>query len=231
MEVLNFVSYPGTPLVVVTQDKPAFAAITLGSILLLWIGSYTLSAVERIPLIPKALEFVGLLYTSTFFYKYVLFADGRVQLGQELDALKRKTTTAADDTKADADEATTSDSEGGDESPSSVADVTPAKWDEGSRAQQKPGRKSGRKTESLLAETDNGRYEQQSKFEKITSAEESKGPGAALRSSGDDFDEAGSAAVTSTGAWQEALGVESSGNEAKDREAERKKMKELGKNL
>ncbi|MEW5306253.1 MAG: hypothetical protein WDW36_008731 [Sanguina aurantia] len=193
MEVLKFVSYPGTPLVVVTQDKPAFAAITLGSILLLWIGSYTLSAVERIPLIPKALEFVGLLYTSTFFYKYVLFADGRVQLGQELDALKRKMTTAADDSKADADEATTSDSEGGDESPSSVADVTPAKWDEGSRAQQKPG--------------------------------------AALRSSGDDFDEAGSAAVTSTGAWREALGVESSGNEAKDREAERKKMKELGKNL
>lgn len=26
---------------------------------------------ERIPLIPKALEFVGLLYTSTFFYKWV----------------------------------------------------------------------------------------------------------------------------------------------------------------
>lgn len=69
----------------------------------------------------------------------MLFADGRVQLGQEIDALKRKMTTAADDIKADVDEATTSDSESGDESHSSKTDVTPAEWDEGSRSQQKSG--------------------------------------------------------------------------------------------
>lgn len=71
-------------------------------------------------------------------HRYVLFADGRVQLGQEIDAFKRKMTTAADDIKADVDEATTSDSESGDES-RTRADVTPAKWDEGSRSQKSGG--------------------------------------------------------------------------------------------
>lgn len=39
------------------------------------------------------------------------------------------------------------------------------------------GKKSGRKTDSLLAETDNGRYDQQSRFENVTAADGSKGPG------------------------------------------------------
>ncbi len=53
-----------------------------------------LGAVDRVPIIPKALELVGLSYSAWFTYRYLLFKSSRTELIKEVEALKEKITSS-----------------------------------------------------------------------------------------------------------------------------------------
>eukprot|EP00878_Enallax_costatus_P038014 GHUV01043136.1.p1 GENE.GHUV01043136.1~~GHUV01043136.1.p1 ORF type:complete len:200 (-),score=47.94 GHUV01043136.1:160-675(-) len=55
-----------------------------GALVALYIPNAVVDAIERVPLIPGGLKLVGLLYSSWFFYRYLLFADGRSDLSRDV---------------------------------------------------------------------------------------------------------------------------------------------------
>jgi hypothetical protein len=66
------------------EDRNSALIYGSGALLALYIANAVLDAVERVPLIPGLLKFVGLLFSSWFFYRYLLFADGRSDLSRNL---------------------------------------------------------------------------------------------------------------------------------------------------
>jgi hypothetical protein len=66
------------------EDRNSAVIYGSGALLALYIANAVLDAVERVPIIPGLLKFVGLLFSSWFFYRYLLFADGRSDLSRNL---------------------------------------------------------------------------------------------------------------------------------------------------
>jgi hypothetical protein len=66
------------------EDRNSALIYGSGGLLALYIANAVLDAVERVPLVPGLLKFVGLLFSSWFFYRYLLFADGRSDLARNL---------------------------------------------------------------------------------------------------------------------------------------------------
>merc|ERR1719473_315222 len=71
-------------------DKTAVVGYGGGAILLLWLASAVVSAVDNIPLFSKLMELVGLSYTAWFTYRYLLFKSSRQELLQDIEELKKK---------------------------------------------------------------------------------------------------------------------------------------------
>ncbi|CAN4087651.1 unnamed protein product [Withania somnifera] len=74
------------------EKKPTVFLYGGSAILGLWLSSIVADALDSIPLIPKLLELVGLVYFGWFIYRYVLFKTGRDELGSDIQALKKKIT-------------------------------------------------------------------------------------------------------------------------------------------
>lgn len=72
------------------EDKTSIVLYGTGAIALLWIVSSVVNAVNGLPLVPKFLELVGLVYTSWFVYRYLLFKSSREELLTDIDELKKK---------------------------------------------------------------------------------------------------------------------------------------------
>lgn len=70
------------------EDKGTFFLYVGVSVFGLTIANQFLRAVDAIPLFPNFLKLVGLVYSSWFTYKYLLFADGRAQLDKDFKQLK-----------------------------------------------------------------------------------------------------------------------------------------------
>lgn len=70
------------------EDKPTFFLYVGVAVFGLTVANQFLNAVERVPLMPTLLKLVGLVYSSWFTYKYLLFAEGRGQLSKDFDKLK-----------------------------------------------------------------------------------------------------------------------------------------------
>jgi hypothetical protein len=87
-----------------TQDKPQLALYSGVAILTLWLSSRLVDAVESVPLLPGTFKFVGLVYTTNFFYKYVLFASGRERLRGEIDSMINNIESRREELKAAASE-------------------------------------------------------------------------------------------------------------------------------
>ncbi|PSS26295.1 Protein CURVATURE THYLAKOID 1A like [Actinidia chinensis var. chinensis] len=61
-----------------------------GAIVVVWLSSVVVGAVNSVPLLPKILELVGLGYTGWFVYRYLLFKQSRKELATDIEALKKK---------------------------------------------------------------------------------------------------------------------------------------------
>eukprot|EP00892_Ulva_mutabilis_P002288 jgi/Ulvmu1/1205/UM109_0003.1 len=72
------------------EDKSSVAVYTVGAITLLWLSSSLVGAINRVPLLPKMMELVGLGYTAWFVYRYLLFKESREELIDDIDELKKK---------------------------------------------------------------------------------------------------------------------------------------------
>ncbi|KAH7438022.1 hypothetical protein KP509_05G101400 [Ceratopteris richardii] len=59
-----------------------------GALAALWLSSAVIGAVNRLPLVPKVLELVGLFYTGWFVYRYLLFKSNRRELAEKIQELK-----------------------------------------------------------------------------------------------------------------------------------------------
>lgn len=74
------------------EDKPSAILYAGGAVVLLWLASTVVGAVNAIPLLPKLLELVGLGYTAWFVYRYLLFKSSREELLADIEELKKKIT-------------------------------------------------------------------------------------------------------------------------------------------
>lgn len=71
------------------DNKGEVLMATIATALLLWISNSVLDAIDPVPLLPSALQLVGLGYTFWFTWRYLLFAAGRCELARDVDALRR----------------------------------------------------------------------------------------------------------------------------------------------
>lgn len=63
----------------VEHKKTAITVIT-GVVLGSWLAAGVLGNINRLPLLPNLFTFVGLVYSGNFFWRYVLFKEGREDL-------------------------------------------------------------------------------------------------------------------------------------------------------
>ena len=74
------------------ENKTSVIVYGAGAVVLLWLASSVVSAVNAVPLLPKLLELVGLGYTAWFTYRYLLFKSAREELLADVQELKKKIT-------------------------------------------------------------------------------------------------------------------------------------------
>jgi len=74
------------------EDKTSFAVYVGGGVLVLFVASSIISAFDKLPLLPKLFQLVGLVYTSWFVYRYLLFKSSRQELISDVEELKNKIT-------------------------------------------------------------------------------------------------------------------------------------------
>ena len=71
------------------SSRPAFyakiAGYAAGALVALTILRAVVSAVDSIPILPSALELIGLGYTTWFVWRYVLFKESREELLEEIE--------------------------------------------------------------------------------------------------------------------------------------------------
>eukprot|EP00210_Caulerpa_lentillifera_P006805 g6504.t1 len=72
------------------EDKTTFLIYVGGSVFVFFLGTSVVSAFDNIPLLPKFFQLVGLLYSSWFIYRYLLFKSSRQELSEDVNELKKK---------------------------------------------------------------------------------------------------------------------------------------------
>ncbi|ONI15879.1 hypothetical protein PRUPE_3G066500 [Prunus persica] len=65
-----------------SEDRPGLVGLGFAAIVAFWAASNLITAIDKLPLIPSVLEFVGILYSSWFIYRYLLFKPDREELFQ-----------------------------------------------------------------------------------------------------------------------------------------------------
>ncbi|KAK2983871.1 hypothetical protein RJ640_003922 [Escallonia rubra] len=61
-----------------------------GAIVVIWVSTIVVGAINSVPLLPKIMELVGLGYTGWFVYRYLLFKSSRKELATDIESLKKK---------------------------------------------------------------------------------------------------------------------------------------------
>lgn len=75
-----------------TEEKPAVVAIGLSSFVAIWAAAGLVDAVNKLPLIGGLLEGVGLVVTSWFVYRNLIFGPDREELRKNIDDFLKKVT-------------------------------------------------------------------------------------------------------------------------------------------
>ncbi|KAF2323422.1 hypothetical protein GH714_035380 [Hevea brasiliensis] len=65
-----------------SEDRLALFGLGFAAIVALWASTNLISAIDKLPLIPSAFELIGILYSSWFVYRYLLFKPDREELFQ-----------------------------------------------------------------------------------------------------------------------------------------------------
>ncbi|KAL6783772.1 CGL129 [Auxenochlorella protothecoides x Auxenochlorella symbiontica] len=72
------------------DNKTSVVVYGVGALVLLWLSSTIVGALNSVPLVPRLLELVGLGYTGWFTYRYLLFKSSREELLDDIESLKSK---------------------------------------------------------------------------------------------------------------------------------------------
>ncbi|KAL9244630.1 hypothetical protein vseg_018390 [Gypsophila vaccaria] len=59
------------------EDRVAVIGLGLTAVIAVWASANFVSAIDKLPVLPSFLEFVGILYSSWFVYRYLLFKPDR----------------------------------------------------------------------------------------------------------------------------------------------------------
>ncbi|KAH9603353.1 hypothetical protein KSS87_006315 [Heliosperma pusillum] len=62
------------------EDRVAVIGLGLTAIIAIWASSNFISAIDKLPVIPSFFEFIGILYSSWFVYRYLVFKPDREEL-------------------------------------------------------------------------------------------------------------------------------------------------------
>uniref|UniRef100_A0A5B7C3Y8 Cyanobacterial aminoacyl-tRNA synthetase CAAD domain-containing protein n=1 Tax=Davidia involucrata TaxID=16924 RepID=A0A5B7C3Y8_DAVIN len=68
-----------------SEDRFALIGLGFAAIVALWASANLITAIDKLPLIPSALEFIGILFSSWFIYRYLLFKPDREELFQTVN--------------------------------------------------------------------------------------------------------------------------------------------------
>eukprot|EP00249_Psilotum_nudum_P008483 c21305_g1_i1 orf=129-668(+) len=68
-----------------TDDKLAIGGLGFAALILLWASTGLISAIDKLPLIPTFFEFVGILFSGWFIYRYLVFKPDREELLQKVE--------------------------------------------------------------------------------------------------------------------------------------------------
>lgn len=63
-----------------TDDKLAVGGLGFAAVIVLWASTGLIAAIDKLPLIPSAFEFVGILFSGWFIYRNLLFKPDREEL-------------------------------------------------------------------------------------------------------------------------------------------------------
>jgi hypothetical protein len=74
------------------EDKLAIVGLGASGLVALWASTGLLSSIDRLPVLPGFFEFVGILFTGWFVYRYLLFKPDREELVKVIEEQKRKIT-------------------------------------------------------------------------------------------------------------------------------------------
>ncbi|KAK1265846.1 hypothetical protein QJS04_geneDACA019327 [Acorus gramineus] len=67
-----------------SEDRIAFAGLGFAGIVALWASINLIGAIDKLPLVPSVLEFIGILFSWWFVYRYLLFKPDREELSRSL---------------------------------------------------------------------------------------------------------------------------------------------------
>ncbi|RZC50311.1 hypothetical protein C5167_018733 [Papaver somniferum] len=65
-----------------SEDRIAIVGLGFAGVVGFWASANVVSAVDKIPVLPSTLEFIGILFTWWFTYRYLLFKPDREELSQ-----------------------------------------------------------------------------------------------------------------------------------------------------
>uniref|UniRef100_A0A0V0H3J3 Cyanobacterial aminoacyl-tRNA synthetase CAAD domain-containing protein n=1 Tax=Solanum chacoense TaxID=4108 RepID=A0A0V0H3J3_SOLCH len=67
------------------EDRIAVIGLGIAAIVGFWASSNFVAAIDSLPLIPGVFEFIGILFSSWFVYRYLLFKPNRQELFQGIN--------------------------------------------------------------------------------------------------------------------------------------------------
>ncbi|KAL7114145.1 hypothetical protein ACP275_04G101600 [Erythranthe tilingii] len=65
-----------------SEDRVALVALGFAGVVGFWASINLVTSIEKIPVVPSVLELIGLLFSSWFTYRYLLFKPDRQELSQ-----------------------------------------------------------------------------------------------------------------------------------------------------
>ncbi|KAK6153649.1 hypothetical protein DH2020_013288 [Rehmannia glutinosa] len=67
-----------------SEDRLALIGLGFAGVVAFWASINLVTAIDKLPIIPGVLELVGLLFSSWFTYRYLLFKPDRQELSQAI---------------------------------------------------------------------------------------------------------------------------------------------------
>lgn len=68
-----------------SEDRFALIGLGFAGIVALWASANLITAIDKLPLIPGVLELIGILFSTWFVYRYLLFKPDREELLQDVN--------------------------------------------------------------------------------------------------------------------------------------------------
>ncbi|KAF5932086.1 hypothetical protein HYC85_028257 [Camellia sinensis] len=65
-----------------SENRLALIGLGFAAVVAVWASANLITAIDKLPLIPSAFEFIGILFSSWFIYRYLLFKPDREELLQ-----------------------------------------------------------------------------------------------------------------------------------------------------